>query len=135
MPAGEGFHFAVNNMWLLDNRIPPRGFTNAGFASVDAQPRNYTYADGEYWDDSEFAIPAGAASADVRVYYQSASKEYIEFLRDENVTDSKGQDLYDAWNTLGKCPPEIMETIRVSLYETQGEVINPPPTGGRGITR
>ena len=74
-------------------------------------------------------------TAQVTLYYQSASKEYIEFLRDENVTDSKAQDHYDAWNTLGKCPPEIMETLRVSLYETEAEVINPPPTGGRGITR
>ena len=109
VPAGEGFHFAVNNMWLLDNRIPPRGFTNAGFASVDAQPRNYTYADGEYWDDSEFAIPAGAASADVRVYYQSASKEYIEFLRDENTTNDAGDIMHQAWLDTGMSEPVEMD--------------------------
>src|SRR5262249_25763075 len=62
LPAGLGFHFAVNNQRLKDNRIPPRGFTNAGFASVLAAPVGASYADGQYWDDTSFAIPAGASS-------------------------------------------------------------------------
>jgi hypothetical protein len=46
IPAGESFHFAINNVWLKDNRIPPIGFTNAAFESVQAAPVDYTYADG-----------------------------------------------------------------------------------------
>ena len=42
-------------------------------------------------------IPAGAVRAEVRLNYQSTSKEFIEFLRDENITDSSGQDMYDLW--------------------------------------
>ena len=49
------------------------------------------------------------------MYYQSTSKEFIEFLRDENTTDSKGQELYDLWNNNGKCPPEVMATATITL--------------------
>jgi len=39
---------------------------------------------------------------------QSTSKEFVEFLRDENTTDSNGQDLYDLWIANDKCPPVLM---------------------------
>ncbi len=91
LPPGESFHFLLNNVVLLDNRIPPIGFTNAAFEAVQAEPVGYSYPDGQHWDDTFFAIPAGAAEAVVTVYYQSTSKEYIEFLRDTNMTDNRGQ--------------------------------------------
>jgi hypothetical protein len=108
VPAGESFHFVLNNTWLKDNRIPPRGFTNAGFEAVQAAPVGATYADGQYWDDTLYAVPANAARAEVRTYYQTASKDYIEFLRDENTTNTAGQILYDQWELLGKSPPVEM---------------------------
>lgn len=116
LPAGESFHFALNNTYILDNRIPPRGFTNAGFQAVQAAPVGYTYADGQFWDDTLYPIPAGADTAEVRVYYQTASKEYIEFLHTENVTNDRGQILYDQWLLSGKGPPVVMDfqTIDVS---------------------
>jgi hypothetical protein len=49
------------------------------------------------------------------LYYQSTSKEFVEFLRDENTTNTKGQELYDLWNNNGKCPPESMAQAQVSL--------------------
>jgi Cytochrome c554 and c-prime len=112
IPEGEGFHFAANNVWIKDNRIPPRGFTNAGFESVQAAPVAYSYMDGQYWDDTSYAIPSGAVKAEVRVYFQLVSKEYIEFLRDENEgtdTDpmtppSTGEIAYEQWVLHGKSP-------------------------------
>ena len=101
---GPSFHFALSNKRYKDNRIPPRGFTNANFESVQAEPVAYTYADGDYWDDTQFAIPAGATKAQVRVYYQTSSKEYMEFLRDENTTNTAGQDVYDQWVLHGMSP-------------------------------
>jgi hypothetical protein len=108
-PVGPGFHFALNNKWFSDNRIPPRGFDNAQFASVQAAPVNYTYADGQYWDDTAFTAPEGAARADVRVYHQTTTKEYIEFLRDANTTDTKGQIAYDQWVLHGRSEPTEMD--------------------------
>ncbi len=115
LPEGEGFHFAINNMWFFDNRIPPRGFTNAGFESVQAAPVGYSYPDGQYWDDTLYPIPAGAFTAEVRVYYQTASKEYIDFLHDANETTDRGQILYDQWLLLGKGPPVIMDFQTIEL--------------------
>ncbi len=112
---GASFHFALNNAVFKDNRIPPRGFTNAAFAVFGGSPVAYSYPDGQYWDDTLYSIPGQATSADVTLYYQSTSKEFIEFLRDENTTDSQGQDLYDLWNNNGKCPPEVMVQLQVPL--------------------
>jgi hypothetical protein len=108
VPEGPSFHFVLNNKIFKDNRIPPRGFTNSVFEDFGGQPVGATYADGQYWDVTPYTIPLGAATAEVTLYYQSTSKEYVEFLRDENETNSKGQEMYDLWNQNGKCPPEAM---------------------------
>ncbi len=122
IPEGESFHFAANNVWIKDNRIPPRGFTNAGFESVQAEPVAYSYMDGQYWDDTDYAIPAGATKAEVRVYFQLVSKEYIEFLRDENdqtgvdpMNPSTGEIAYDQWVLHGKSPKVEMDFAMIEF--------------------
>ncbi len=108
LPAGKSFHFVLNDTIYSDNRIPPRGFTNAGFESIQSPPVDHVYEDGQYWDDTPYGLPEESDSVVVTLYYQTTSKEYIEFLRDENRTNSAGQVLYDAWVAQGKSPPEIM---------------------------
>jgi len=114
-PEGPSFHFVLNNKIHKDTRIPPQGFTNAAFATFGGSPVGATYADGQFWDDTMYIVPTTAASATVTLYYQSTSKEYIEFLRDENTTNSAGQELYDLWNNNGKAPPELMVQVQVPL--------------------
>ena len=101
-------HFVLNNKIYEDNRIPPRGFTNTAFAAFGGAPVGHHYDDGQYWDDTLYSLPAGATRAEVKLYYQSTSKEFIEFLRDENRTDTNGQAMYDLWDNYGKCPPTLM---------------------------
>lgn len=108
LDPAPSYHFVLNNKIYDDNRIPPRGFTNAVFASFGGEPVGHHYDDGQYWDDTYYALPAGAVRAEVRLYYQSTSKEFIEFLRDNNRTDSRGVELYNLWNNHGKCPPTLM---------------------------
>jgi len=108
MPVGPSFHFALNDTVYLDNRIPPRGFTNAGFTQIQSPPVGYAYADGQYWDDTQYILPATAERVEVTYYYQTTSKGYIEFLRDENTTDTLGQELYDAWAAHGRSTPVVM---------------------------
>ncbi len=115
MPQGEGFHLVLNNQALKDNRIPPRGFTNAAFAAVQAAPVEATYADGQYWDDTEFVIPQRAVQAVVTLNYQTTSKEYIEFLRDTNVTNGTGQNAYDRWKARGKSAPQDMDAQTLAI--------------------
>jgi hypothetical protein len=108
LAADASLHFVLNNKIYEDNRIPPRGFSNAVFELFGGAPVGHSYADGQYWDDSLYALPAGATRAEVNLYYQSTSKEFVEFLRDENTTDAKGQEMFDLWNNNGKCPPTLM---------------------------
>ncbi|MEW6249438.1 MAG: Ig-like domain-containing protein [Planctomycetota bacterium] len=115
VPPGPSFHFVLNNKIFKDTRIPPRGFTNADYASFGGAPVGLVYADGQYWDTTSYAIPPGAASATVRLYYQSTSKEFVEFLRDENTTNNAGQVLYDLWNNNGKSPPELMSSANFAV--------------------
>lgn len=114
-PAGHSFHFVLSDTVFSDNRIPPRGFTNAGFIEIQSPPVDYTYADGQYWDDTEYHLPLASDSVYVTLYYQTTSKEYVEFLRDANTTNSAGQDLYDAWVAQGKAPPVVVAHARTGV--------------------
>jgi len=104
---GPTFHFVLNNKIYSDNRIPPRGFTNLGFDAIDAEPVGYAYAEEQYWNDTSFAIPPGATTAVVEVFHQTTTREYIEFLRDRNVTNSAGLVAYDQWVAQGKSAPVL----------------------------
>ena len=115
LPAGESFHFGLNNTIVKDNRIPPRGFDNAAFEAGQAQPVGASYGDGQYWDDTAFAIPTGASYAIVSVYHQTTSKEYIEFLQSENTTDSKGDIAHDEWTAAGMSRPVLMDRRSISF--------------------
>jgi len=115
LTAGKSFHFVLNDMVVKDNRIPPQGFTNAAFDAFGGTPVDCSYVDGQYWDHTYYNIPLAAASSKVNLYYRSTSKEFIEFLRDENATNSTGQQMYDLWNENDKCPPELMETAQTAL--------------------
>lgn len=113
VPAGTEFHLILNSEVSKDNRIPPLGFTNADYEDFGGAPVGATYIDGQNWDSTLYPIPAGAVRATVSLYYQSFSKEYVEFLRDNGGTD--GQYFYDLWDNNDRCPPELMATVEVPL--------------------
>jgi len=108
LPPGPSFHFVLNNRIYEDNRIPPRGFTNSVFATFGGEPVGHHYDDGQYWDNTYFAIPEGAVRAHARLYYQSTSKEFIDFLLSENTTDNTGTNMYNLWVANNRCPPVLM---------------------------
>lgn len=109
---GSSFHFVLNNSVVKDNRIPPRGFTNQAFKEIQSPPVGYTYTDGQYWDVTPYTLPTNTAYYEVNLYYQTVSKDYIEFLRDENRTNDWGIRLYNAWNSSGKAAPVLMATFK-----------------------
>ncbi len=114
--AGPAFRLVLSNKVYKDNRIPPMGFTNANFAAVGAPPVPAgLYVDGQYWDDTLYASPIGARSAEVKVYHQTTTKEYIEFLRDAVPGDTRGTVAYDQWVLHGKSAPVLMDTATVPL--------------------
>ncbi|MFT4570854.1 MAG: hypothetical protein ACI91F_001731 [Candidatus Binatia bacterium] len=105
---GTHFHLALSNVRFKDNRIPPRGFTNAAYEAFDGQPVGRAFADGQYWDDVVYPVGPEAVGAEVTLYYQTISRAYVEFLRDENVTNIAGPLLFDLWEANGKSQPVVM---------------------------
>ena len=88
----ETFHFALATGRYKDNRIPPKGFRIADAADRLSVPVWHGVEDQalftaqEYtggYDDVSLTIPAGADRVDVNLYYQTTSREYVEFLRDQ----------------------------------------------------
>ncbi len=123
LSPGPSFHFVLNDTIFSDNRIPPVGFTNAAFASHMAQPIAYTYADGQFWDITTYHLPAAVATVSATLYYQTSSKEYITFLRDENIGNTEdwkhwGDSLYSAWSRRGKSRPVSMGSITVQVSDS-----------------
>lgn len=89
------FHFALNNCVAKDNRIPPLGFTGGN----DPETASYAYSYPETapgsgvsvnFDITQYAVPLPAdvawpVTVQATLRFQIASKEYIEFLRDQAV--------------------------------------------------
>lgn len=110
-PAGVTTHMALADVIEKDTRIPPRGFDNAAYAAAGAPAIGIAYADGQYWDDTEFWLPDGTAKVVVTAFYQTVTKHYIEALRDGNYTDHWGETLYQLWLETNKgAPIEIVSS-------------------------
>jgi hypothetical protein len=130
--AGPSFHFVLNDTVYKDNRIPPIGFTNAAFAAFGGRPVETghgtpRYPDGQYWDVATYPIPAAATRVEVELLYQTTSKEYVEFLRDENVTNDAGDVLYALWEANGRAAPVVMASEAALI-----DVSAVPETDGPG---
>lgn len=100
---GEGnamFHFVLNDCIAKDTRIPPAGFRPATSGDPNGytlRPVGATYPETSpgsgilvNYDSASYAItvPAGTSgplTVTARLYYQTASRDYIEFLRDQAV--------------------------------------------------
>jgi hypothetical protein len=115
LTAGPSFHFVLNDTVYSDNRIPARGFTNAAYDSIGSPVVGYSYPNGQYWDDTYYGLPSATRKVVAKLFYQTTTKEFIEFLRDENVTDTRGSDLHTWWSANGKSPPELMRADSVEV--------------------
>ncbi len=125
--TGPGFHLALDDRIFVDTRIPPAGH----IPTIETAPVGITYEtlpDGTLanWDDAEYvvSIPEGTpspVSIQASLYYQTGSREYFEFLRDENVSGpdphdpdplapNRGEKMYTHWITNDRCPPILMKT-------------------------
>lgn len=85
-------HFVLGTHRSKDNRIPPKGFRIQDAAARICEPVHdgavapglYTaaeYAGG--YDQVALSVPPGATRVVARLWYQTTSREYVEFLRDE----------------------------------------------------
>jgi hypothetical protein len=125
--GGPGFHLVLNDRIFLDNRIPPRGFV----PDVETQPVGYEYPtlpDGSlaHWDVTPYTVPVPEGTPEplrvtASLWYQTTTKEYVEFLRDENVTGpdptdpdpeapSRGEKMHALWEEHDRCPPVLVDS-------------------------
>lgn len=123
LPAGESFHLALNNVRLFDNRIPPRGATVAELTSVGAESIPLIYADNQYWDDTRYIIPAETANVVATLYYQTSTREYMDFLRN-TAKNTLGSTAHSLWVSQGKSAPEPMDVQGLELPTWRSGDIN-----------
>ena len=126
LPAGESFHFVLNNTTIKDNRIPPRGYTQAAFDVPGLRPVGASYADGQHWDETIFVVPAATDQIYATLYYQTSSKEYIDFLRTNGGSD--GNILGKLWDE-SKSPPEVVKTVSYPTNTLKADFEAIPITG------
>lgn len=112
----HSFHFALADGRSKDNRIPPKGFRIAEASDRLSEPVWDGVASPDYFTTAEYAGGYDAVTVTlpvtqpnyivVSLYYQTTSREYIEFLRDE--INGTGGTL--TGNGVGGDPPYIVQT-------------------------
>jgi hypothetical protein len=150
------FHFVLNDCIALDNRIPPLGFTGAN--DIETRPVNYTYPETSpgsgvlvNYDDTAYSVQLplttpGDVTVEATLRYQTASDDYVRFLRDQAVDNgfpddciprstglpgmSRGELAYDIWTRYDRAPPTAMasatDSVAVALFNDDFE------SGGSG---
>ncbi len=118
------YHMIKQDELLTDTRIPPRGFR----PDQSMVPLGIEYEildDGSYahWDLAPYsmAIPSeqtGPLTVHARLWYQTTTRAYVEFLQSENYTDDNGDILMDAWLEYGMDTPELMAEFTSTLDVT-----------------
>lgn len=128
------FHFVLNNVMVSDSRIPPYGFRydEARMRNALPVPKSQFGDPGpggtyDYWDERLFPIPSRAVRAEVRLFYQQTSWEYVQFLWLANdglnsFLAAEGRNLLDAWLNTGMSPPLEIASATAT--------ITPPPAPG-----
>jgi hypothetical protein len=123
----ETFHFVLNNYLAKDNRIPPyeMSYDEARIRNILPVPESQYGDPGpggtyRYWDEVALNPPPGAHHADVTLYYQPTSWEYIQFLDLANTGQNafladEGVHLRDAWLATGMAAPHAMATASWTL--------------------
>lgn len=144
----EIFHFVLNNCVAKDNRIPPLGFVGASNPEIKSYGYSYPPMPGSpaktaNFDVADYSFPVAGAvfplTVQATLRYQIASKEYVEFLRDQAVEHaipaendlcaggpnrpftvgpqnrSRGQYMYEMWENYGRSAPVAAGSASVQI--------------------
>lgn len=136
------FHFVLNNCIAKDNRIPPLGFR--GGANLELKPVAYTYPTSTNntnalvnFDESSYVFPVPNTavfplSVTATLKYQTASKDYIDFLDSSSTTvsenelcnrtqtvgpasQSRGAFMQNLWQNNGQSAPVDMDSSSIQV--------------------
>ncbi|UCF67687.1 MAG: hypothetical protein JSV80_18345 [Acidobacteriota bacterium] len=122
----KSFHFVLNDYVAEDNRIPPYGFDCEQARVRNALPVPTTQYGGpalapgdacagityKHWDEVALNPPGGATYADITLYYQGTSWEYIQFLwlandQQNAFLGQEGVNMLDAWINADPAAPMV----------------------------
>lgn len=160
LSSGVEFHFIRNNERVSDNRIPPLGWVKAQYLANLAEqiiPAAYAGSQMVYedsvsgpaamppvleenynFDEVPYPVPAGSDVAEVKLWYQSVSREYLEELVAGSPrtltyppggsanTFTRADALEYLWRTTdfggqSRIPPVEMAKLRVALVDADGD--------------
>jgi MYXO-CTERM domain-containing protein len=131
--AGVAEHSLVmQDMLLHDSRIPPRGFVPSVETAILG---DIDYSDGaggvRSYDQASFSVTLppdiyGVQKLSVRVYLQTMTRQYVEHLRDANVTDTRGDDLYAIYQATDEAAPIVAGSTDYPID------MGPDPDAGTG---
>ena len=99
---------------------PAAGLHAGAFDRPGLRPVGASYADGQYWDDTVYELPPETERVVATLYYQTASKEYVDFLRSRGGVD--GLSLGALWDS-SKSPPVAMARAWTPGYDLYMPVI------------
>jgi hypothetical protein len=124
-------HLALHDAIVSDTRIPPKGFRGSP-GTAPTSEIDYGDGNGGYRniDEVTFTLTApadafGTQTLSARVYYQSMTKEYIDFLKSENTTNDLGDKLEAIYQATAEAPP-----ILVANADSMLDLGDPPPPSG-----
>jgi MYXO-CTERM domain-containing protein len=146
--SGATFHLLLNNHWVEDTRIPPRGLQQD--PQTDPVGDRYTPLPDGTWPNSDTAMYTFDAANQVvdatpddatddvldvrvRVLYLINTAEYIEFLADENRTNTAGADVAALFEAAGGATPLVLaeQTLAIPIVGF-GEIPGGTTTGSGG---
>ncbi len=135
---GTRFHIVLNNHWVEDTRIPPRGMVQD--LEIDPVTDRYVPLDDgtwPHWDthnyqfegrpDVEDATPGDATDDElevhIRLLYLINSAEYIQVLAEDNTLNEAGNEVASMFEVEGGATPLVLaeQTVAVPI-EGFGEV-------------
>lgn len=128
--TGTTMHLLLNDHWVEDTRIPPRGLVPN--PETDPVGSRYELQDDGTWpnfDVVEYAFPGVADVQDatpddatddvldvqVRLLYLVNTPEYVQLLADDNVTNDAGSDVAMQFETLGGAPPLVLAEAALTV--------------------
>jgi hypothetical protein len=126
-------HLALHDMIISDTRIPPAGF-KATATTTPTSEIDFSDGNGGYKSSDEVTLDltwpsdaAGEVTISARLYYQSMTREYVEFLKSANVTNTKGDELATVFQATGEGAPLVIARAEATLGQAM-------TTGAGGAT-
>lgn len=128
--TGETLHLLLNNHWVQDTRIPPVGLQPD--PQTDPVGNRYTLTEDGTWpnfDVANYEFPGRDDIVDatpdiddddtldvsVRLLYLINTPEYIEFLANENRTNTVGSDLAADFDAAGGATPMVLASSDLAI--------------------